>query len=251
VTVVKHTAIPSLQPSEERVRDFYEAHARSYGPTEFQNQVGRQLASGTVGPEQIELIIEAIGRGLALEPRDWVLDLCCGNGAITDRVFDRCAGGVGVDFTPYLIEVAKRNFERPARAYHLADVLEFVEVAPSPECFTKISCYGSFFTLLEAKATRLLSVLYDRFPNVNRAFLGNLPDLDKAALFFRRDRNCAAPPLERLRRHDNPGGIWRTETEMRELVRGTGWQIDISRMPSEFFAAHYRFDAILFRVSGW
>jgi hypothetical protein len=40
------------------------------------------------------MIVDAIGLGLDIGPHDVLLDLCCGNGAITDPVFARCRGGL-------------------------------------------------------------------------------------------------------------------------------------------------------------
>ena len=51
------------------------------------------------------------------------------------------------------------------------------------------------------------------------------------------------------RSHENAAqiGIWRSESELRELVAKAGWKLEIATMPKEYYAAHYRFDAILTR----
>jgi hypothetical protein len=192
------------------------------------------------------MIAEAIGKGLDIRPHDVLLDLCCGNGAITDPIFARCRGGLGVDFTPYLIEVAKANFESsPHRLYLLADALEYVETTSDSKAFTKALCYGAFQCLSEPKAVGVLTALRRRFPNLQRMFLGNLPDLRRAGNFFEGE----LPSLDEMKRHDTLFGIWRTEQEMAKLAAGCGWRIEFSRMPSEFYGAHYRLDATLVRRS--
>jgi SAM-dependent methyltransferase len=222
----------------------YESHARSRDLNDFQGQVMRTQHGKSVGADQVAMIGEAIGRGLDIGPHDVLLDLCCGNGAITDPVFARCRGGLGVDFTPYLIEVAKTNFERwPDRVYLLADALEYAETTDDTRRFTKALCYGAFQCLPESKAIGVLTALCRRFPNLQRMFIGNLPDLDRVGKFFEADM----PSPEELKRHDTRLGIWRTEQDVVELAAGCGWRAEFSRMPTAFYGAHYRFDATLVR----
>jgi len=220
----------------------YELHARSCDPNDFQAQVMRNPYGKSVGPDQVAMIVAAIGKGLDIGPHDVALDLCCGNGAITDPIFAMCRGGLGVDFTPYLIEVAKANFERPPeRLYVLADVLEYVETTVDTKAFTKALCYGAFQCLTESQAVGVLAALRRRFPSLERIFLGNLPDLDRVGNFF--EENIPSP--QELKRHDTLFGIWRTEGEVAELAARCGWHAEFSRMPAAFYGAHYRFDATL------
>lgn len=235
-----------MEQHELSVRSLYETHARACDPKDFQNHVMRTPHGKPVGQDQIDLIVEGISKGLEITPHDVLLDLCCGNGAITDPIFARCAGGLGVDFTPYLIEVAKANFEKPPeRLYRLSDVLEYAETARDTEGFTKVMCYGAFQCLSESKAAGMLSALRRRFSNLKRVFIGNLPDLDRAGIFWRQDVGSEPWPLEELKRHDTPFGIWRNEQEITDLATACGWRSEISRMPPAYFCSHYRFDAIL------
>jgi SAM-dependent methyltransferase len=238
-----------MEQSEIDIRSLYEAHARSCDPKDFQSQVMRTPHGKPVGEDQVALIVAGIKKNLDLKPNDVLLDLCCGNGAITDRIFASCQGGVGVDFTAYLIEVAKKNFEQPpACTFHVADALDYVETADECERFTKVMCYGAFQCLLESKAIGLLVALERRFPNVQRVLLGNLPDLDCAGIFWRQDVGSEPWPLDQLRRHDTPFGTWRTAPEIKQLTTLCGWDTAISRMPPPYFCAHYRFDAVLTRA---
>ena len=50
-----------------------------------------------------------------------------------------------------------------------------------------------------------------------------------------------------LREPRSPIGVWRSPAEMADLA-GPGWRVSVHRMPPEFFAAHYRFDALLVRA---
>src|SRR5690349_17565385 len=125
-----------MEQTELNLRSLYETHARACDPKDFQSQVMRTPYGKPVGQDQVELIVDGIERGLDIRPHDVLLDLCCGNGVITDPIFARCRGGVRVDFTPYLIEIARANFELPPdRLFRVGDALEYVEGTDDTERF--------------------------------------------------------------------------------------------------------------------
>lgn len=222
--------------------NFYKEHPKTCDPKNFWGQVKRTVNGKPMTQDQIDMIVAAIHRGLKISTNDVLLDLCCGNGALTTYLFSRCAGGLGVDFSEYLIDVAIKYFKKsPDEQYVLQDVVDFVKTYEHPERFSKAMCYGSFMFLPHESAHDLLRLLRLRFPAISLLFIGNLPDKSKMADFFSKQEYT--PGIE-----DDPGspiGICRTEQELVQLSQKTGWQATITRMPSEFYAAHYRFDAIL------
>jgi SAM-dependent methyltransferase len=220
----------------------YDAHARRCAPDDFWGQVRRTVGGRPVDDHQIAMIEDAVRMALQITADDVMLDLCCGNGALSDRIFACCRGGVGVDSSPFLIDVARRHFERAAdRTYILDNVEDYVATTPNPHRFTKALCYGSLQYLSREAAACMLRALRRRFSGISRLFIGNLPDRALLAAFYRAqdyvpgvEDNCEAPL-----------GIWRTAAEFAELAAVTGWRAEFSRMPSSFYAAHYRYDALL------
>jgi SAM-dependent methyltransferase len=188
--------------------------------------------------------VTAVVEQLELNNNDFLLDLCCGNGALTSLLLEHCQGGLGVDFSEYLINVANENFANPpTQAYILSDVVEFCEKPSAPEKFTKMLCYGSFSYIEAHRAEKLLSLLANRFPNVTTAFIGNYPDKAKMLDFFG-DR-VIEPDIES--EADSPIGIWRTEEEFIELASRCGWNAKIHKMPDAYYSAYYRYDIVLTR----
>ena len=208
-------------------------------------QVKRTVKGKPVPPEQIALIVQAITGGLNLQPGDRLLDLCCGNGALTTLLFAKCAGGLGVDYSAFLIEVAQRLFvHRASEGFVVADALAYLESEARPQDCAKVLCYGAFPYFDPAMAQRMLDLLNQRFSQVTTVFLGQLPDKSRMADFF---TTREPAPGEA----DNPGslmGIWRTPEELGDLARAAGWRAECHRMPADFYAAHYRYDAILTRL---
>lgn len=223
----------------------YKDYPRTLAPDDLWGQVRRTVNGKPVSEAQIALIVEAVRTGLALERRDRVLDLACGNGALSRYFFDDCATLHGVDFSPYLIEVARRHFAQPPRIeFALGDAAGYVLGEPDPARFDKVLCYGSFPFFTDADGRTVLRELQRRFVNVRRVYIGNLPDRDLADRFYPAGTDFAAAL-------DDPAaaiGIWRSADAWRALGADNGWTVRIHRMPAAFYAAHYRFDVILERA---
>ncbi len=213
-------------------------------PNDFWGQVRRSVRGTPVDEAQIRLIVDAVVAGLALEPNDLLLDLCCGNGALSECFFERCLGGLGVDFAENQIAIARANFERPPeRCYVVDDVVDFVATSGDTTRFTKVLCYGSFAYLPADDARALLTHVRTRYPNARRIYVGNVPDRALVRKFF--DANAYVPGIED--EHDSTIGRWYDENEFRALASASGWQPAFHRMPPDFYSAAYRYDVILTR----
>lgn len=228
----------------EHNMSFYKEHPKTCARDDFWGQVRRTINGKPVPQEQIDMIVKSISGLLALKTDDFFLDLCCGNGALSTYFFSQCAGGKGVDFSDFLIDVAQEYFvKRQDEIYELGDVTVFVQKEQKPEVYTKGLCYGSFQFLSNEKAEILLADLHRRFLNLELFVLGNMPDRDRLHAFFRPDRYT--PGIE-----DNPEsaiGIWRSAGQLNEMAARAGWSISFHRMPEGYHASHYRFDAVLSR----
>jgi hypothetical protein len=227
--------------NKEKFR-FYKDHPKTCSPDDFWGQVKRTVNGTSVSQDQIDMIVDAVVAGLQLSKEDTLLDLCCGNGALSTLFFKHCQGGLGVDFSEYLISIANRYFADPPNQTYLSqDALKFCEEPVTPHRFTKMVCYGSFSYLEQDSAEKILLLIKNNFPNLQRIFIGNCPDKELLAIFYG-DRPFTP---EKVNEPDSPIGIWRTQEEFISLTKRCGWQTTIHKMPSSYYAAHYRYDIIL------
>jgi SAM-dependent methyltransferase len=219
----------------------YKHYPRTLAADDFWGQVRRTVNGKPVGEDQIAMITDAILAGLQLRSDDVLLDLACGNGALSSRLYEHCGALLGVDFSEYLISVAEDNFQQPPRyVYRCQDAAYYTQAEPEPERFTKALCYGSFSFFPSESSEIVLTQLRERFVNVERVFIGNLPDRDLAHLFYRQGVPAAAV----LDDHTEQIGTWRSRQDMTALARLCGWNASFSTMPSEFFS-DYRYDVLL------
>ena len=221
----------------------HDAYAKSRAPDDFWGQVRRTVQGVPVSEDQINMIVNTIRLSLNLKSDDTLLDIACGNGALSHLLFDSCSRYLGVDLSKHLISVAKANFEAlPNFEFKQHGAAEYVQGESRPERFTKVLCYGSFPYFPTADATDVLHTLFNKFKNVENIFIGNLPDKEYAAEFYKRP-----PDTEELVDCFSQIGIWRTRNEFTELVNEAGWQVKFSTMPPEFYSSYYRYDALLSR----
>lgn len=217
----------------------YKEHAKTRAPDDFWGQVKRTVNGKPVSQDQIDMIVAAMLAALDLRPDERLLDLCCGNGALTTYFFARCQGGRGIDYSEFLIDVAQKNFVlRPSESYVVSDAVAFVATA-ADVAFDKALCYGAFQYLDAAPA--FLRDLRRRFPAIRRFVIGNLPDKALMHRFFVN----GAPADGSESRAATPIGIWRTREEFAALAAAAGWTTTFRTMPAKFYAAHYRYDAVL------
>lgn len=219
-------------------------HAKSRAPDDFWGQIRRTVKGEPVSDEQIKLIVDSIQVALRLKSDDKLLDLACGNGALSRLLFDSIAEYQGVDFSEHLISVAKKNFEKlPQYRFVTLGAAEYVHQEKHPEKFTKVLCYGSFSYFPAVDAVEVLRTLHDKFSNVETVFIGNLPDKDRAVAFYKEKKVTA----EEMADNESQIGIWRSQNEFTKLAGAAGWKAKFSVMPPEYYAGYYRYDALLSR----
>lgn len=205
-------------------------------------QIKRTVNGIPVSQKDIDIILSAIRKGLAFELTDKLLDIGCGNGALAQYLFDEIDSYLGIDISKEFIKVAKSNFQiTPSHIFKVSDAAEYVETAPQTDSFTKVLCYGAFMYMSYDEAQRVLAGINTRFKNVTSFYIGNIPDSDKAKLFFRKGIK------HDLHDHKSALGIWRTEKEFNSLAEKTGWKAEFFTMPKNYYASHFRYDVRLKR----
>lgn len=221
----------------------YQEYPKTLPRDDFWGQVRRTIMGRRISESEVALIVADIRSRLALRQSDVLLDVGCGNGALSARMFGDCAGYAGADLSPYLIEVAKEYFERlPGYSFFNLDAATFVETVELPGQFTKGLCFATLQYLAPATAENVLGVLWSRFPNMEHVLLGNLPDRERAERFFGKVYDAG-----QLDEHQSQIGRWWSRSEIEQLAASAGWTVSFSQMSESVFNASYRFSALLAR----
>ena len=210
-------------------------------PKDFFGQVKRTVNGKPVSKEEIKLIVDTISKKLELNDRDFLFDIGCGNAALSSMLFNLIDKYHGIDFSEYLVEIAKENFEKPGFKIELAEAVEFLTNIKTMPDVTKVLCYGvfSYFNIKEANI--ILSQIKSKFPNATKILIGNIPDKERAENFYYENINFE----EKLEDNNTSIGKWWSKNEFKKIAELNNFKFDCYVMPKNFYASHYRFDAIL------
>ena len=214
---------------------------KSCDPKDFFGQVKRTVNGNPVSEEEIKMIVNTIHTKLELQPNDFLLDIGCGNAALASMLFDSISGYQGVDFSEYLVKIAKENFEKPNYQIYLCDAISFLERIEEKTEVTKILCYGVFSYFTPSDAEKLFALTRKKFPNATHFFIGNIPDKERAQNFY----YSTIEYKTLLDDNQSSIGKWWIKKEIEDLAIISKWNIEFHNMHETFYSSHYRFDALL------
>ena len=224
---------------------YFKDSPKKFARNDFWRQVNRTIHGEPVDEKQIVMLVQSIIQGLDLKNGDVVLDLCCGNGAITSQIAQISEKCIGVDFSEYLIGIAKEFFELPETCeFYYDDIIEFCSEHQIASC-TKAYCYGASSYLSNEQISVLLTSLYNNFEGLTQIFIGNCPDKEFKREFFQRRKL----PFSEVETTKSAIGIWRNSSTLISIANECGWEAEVSKMPAEYHAAYYKYDLILTRVN--
>jgi len=201
-------------------------------------QVGRITRDGkSVAPEVIASHISSL---LDLQPTDYLLDVCCGNGALTALLAEKVAFSTGVDLSPKQIELAKKRY--PAGDWYCLAADQLWQLS---ERYHKINLYFSFqYFTHDAEALAVMMALKAVLKPGGRILLGDIPDLTRWAEYYHSWPSRMRWMWHRLRGKDNMGRFWH-QKDMARLANQAGLNIRFLAEPAHLPFAWYRFDALL------
>lgn len=224
----------------------HKEYPKQFARDKFWAQIKRTVNGQPVTEREIGMIVSQIKQHLKLSPRSHLLDLGCGNGALAARLFPDLDQYTGVDFSPYLLGIAREYFQpNPGVRYLEADARTFVAHHPPDPTVDRVLLYGCLSYFSREDVGQLLDNLHQRWPATSIIFIGNVPDSRSAPEFF------AARKVDRyeLDNPQTPIGVWWTPTALISAAASAGFKAECLKMPADFYGHAYRFDIVLSRAA--
>lgn len=222
----------------------HKEYPKRFDRTSFWEQIKRTVNGKPVSEQDINMIVDQIKRSLKPRSSDNLLDLGCGNAALASYIFECVDGYYGVDFSEYLIGVAREFFgNQRSTHYYCDDIVSFSNSFLNPEVIDKVLIYGVISYLPKQEVEQLITTISERFCSCQRVFIGNVPSREYADAFFKR----RAVEDYQLDDPKSAIGVWWTPEEFEEIGGCRGFDVEILTMPESFYGAGYRFDVLMTR----
>lgn len=211
-------------------------------------QVGKTRFGKPVPPEQITLLVEYIAETLRLSPDMAALDLGCGNGLITHALATRVEHVVGFDYSPALLETARKHFSASNVSYRTGDLtrmesqalhLSAIDVAWSIEVIQNLD---------PTTLPNLLSWLEKVLVPGGRFLASGIPDIDRIRSFYNTEERWRMH-LENEREGREQMGHWWSKDDLSDAAETAGLQIEFVTLPEDFYTSTYRVDALLSKAT--
>ncbi|MFN3530607.1 MAG: class I SAM-dependent methyltransferase [Bacteroidia bacterium] len=213
------------------------------GQLQQNQQVGRINSGNRKREELDQRIANHISIQLELQPTDRLLDVCCGNGSLSNLLAPKVYHCLGVDFSQQLI--AKARLYESERLYFVrADAMQLSGLGQS---FNKINLYFSFqyFDSYE-KGLRVLSEMNSLLEPGGRIFIGDTPDARKWHLYYNSPIKKLRYYYQRFKGKEPMGKFWQPQ-EFEKMAEWLGLNVQIFAEPEDLPYAWYRFDAVFIK----
>lgn len=206
-------------------------------------QVARSSPIQIIDDALLDRISDHIREQLALQPTDHLLDVCCGNGLLTQRLAKHSKEVCGVDLSDELIFAASQHAAASNIAYQQGDATRLAEVVSGP--FDKINLYFSFQYLdTFQKGKQAIEGMLRLLQPGGILFIGDVPDEAYLSVFYPRWDQRLRYRLNLMIGRSMMGKFWK-ENELRKICLQLGAQLSRLQQPSDLPYAHYRVDYLI------
>lgn len=214
----------------------YIERPKLFDKNDFWRQVRRTINGKPVDENQINLIIEQVCTILCLNKNDNLLDLGCGNGALTTRISPYVSKIHGVDMSDYLIGIANQYFCSNKLSFETNTISVIIDqelLKPYEKCLL----YGVSSFLEDDLLEKLVFKFFEG--NGKSILLGNVRDKMFASDFY--GDNLCQNSLEDI---TSSMGKWRSKIWFSQLAKNGNFSVSFHKMKKEFYASKYYFDVL-------
>jgi ubiquinone/menaquinone biosynthesis C-methylase UbiE len=179
---------------------------------------------------------------LNLSNSDTLLDVCCGNGLITNRLSKHCSTVLGIDFSPLLIDIAIQNNTYSSVEYLVGDATTITKITNHK--FDKIVLNFSFQYFNFDDGLRVVSEMKKLLKPNGLILLGDIPDQKRFWTYYNTLPKRFFYFKQWLFKQPKMGKFWSVQ-EMIKIAKQNNLKGTFLIQKEKLPHAHYRFDFLL------
>lgn len=227
-------------------KKFWKEYPKKNDNLDLFQQVGKTKYGKAISEEQFEMLVGGVVKQLRVTENDTVLDLCCGNGLITNEIAKIAKKVVGIDYSEFLIEQANKTKQKNNIEYIFYDVKSLKDLKNElNDKFTKVLCYEALGYLNEKEFSDLLDSLIVLSEANSLMLFGSILDRAKIFNFFNTFyRKLLYLKLVFTRKDFGLGKWWKME-KIQSICKRKGLGCDIFEQNRILHTAHFRTDVLI------
>ncbi len=193
--------------------------------------------------KESEITAEHISQILNIQSSDSVLDVCCGNGMLTQEISKKCNKIIGIDQSENLITVAKNHFLNNCCSFLVGEAQEIPLLVKTQ--FDKIYLEFSFqYFDQKNEGKKVIQSLLEVLKPQGQLFLGDIPEKGKEKKLYNTPKKKAYYRLAKIKGSNTMGKFWSSEKidTICQQLNVKGQKIT---QPEHLPYSHYRFDYLI------
>lgn len=190
------------------------------------------------------LTVNHILRVLEIKKSDTVLDVCCGNGIITQQIAKKCDSIVGVDQSEMLLNVANRNYKEMNCLYLNCSALEMSQYVKE-HSFDKIYLQFSFQYFDKWKdGEKVIAEMLKCLKPKGSIFIGDITEHKNKHKLYDTILKKAYYYKQLIQGRNRMGKFWKA-SELGAIAEKLNVKGTYFEQSKELPYAHYRFDYLI------
>lgn len=223
-------------------RNFWERHGDNSDPL---IQVGRRGGLEQQSDAFLKAYAQYIASILQLTPNDVLLDVCCGNGMLTQYLSSHCKHTIGVDFSERHIQFAQSYFSAANLEFIAADALNLQELSLQHPITKASLCFS--FQYFESVPNGLKVIEGMLNHGATQILLTDIPDRTFFFTYYSTFPKLIRLAKQMLLQQNDMGKFWSVD-ELNWIAARLGLQGVKHTQPAHFPYAHYRMDYVFTKV---
>lgn len=226
--------------SSEKWTQFWESQGRNSLNEDLQSQVKRTFAKEAISSEKWAQTLSYIDEQINPLQTDTMLDLCCGNGLLTEFFSKKVKSVTAVDVS--------QDFVDSLESKHLPNVTTLQEDALKtsfPEnSFDIVVVYAAIQYFSESETIVLLEKISKWLKPRGRILIGDIPDKARLWNFYNTTERVKFY-FDNARNNEDVVGTWFDKTWLRTLLNNCGIiNVESIDQPEYQIYSHFRFDIV-------
>ncbi|MCQ2959613.1 MAG: class I SAM-dependent methyltransferase [Bacteroidales bacterium] len=208
---------------------------------DLQKQVGRTVLGKAISEELWSKTLDVLKDNLGIDKHSILLDLCCGNGALSIPFSAICLSIKSIDFSKHLTQTLKENSSTNNIDVICGNILS-VDYGFG---YSHAILYFSLQYFNEKETITILKKVYGVLKSGGVFYIGDIPD--RMRLWHFANTKEFETQYFRSIEEDNPKiGNWFIKEDLMKMAEFCGFkEVHVIEQQEWMYNSHYRFDIIM------